>query len=814
MTDRYLCIHGHFYQPPRENAWLESVEVQDSAYPYHDWNARINAECYAANAYSRIMDDQGRILSIVNNYAGISFNFGPTLLAWMAAHAPDIYQSVLDADAESRKRFSGHGSAMAQAYNHMIMPLANRRDKYTQVKWGVEDFEHRFGRHPEGMWLPETAVDIATLDIMSDLGVHFTILSPTQAGRVRPLDDASDDAWQDVSDNTIDPTMPYLQRLPSGRTMALFFYDSPISHAVAFENLLENGEKFARRLTGGFSEERQRPQILHIASDGETYGHHQRFGDMALAYALDQIKSNDLARITNYGEYLELYPPTHEVEIIENTAWSCSHGVERWRSDCGCHSGGNPGWNQSWRQPLREALDWLRDTAAPDYETAMEALLKDPWTARDDYIRIILDRSPGNFDIFFKRHGARRLRNEDWTKALELLEMQRNLMLMYTSCGWFFDELSGIETVQVMQYAGRALQLYGDIFGKSIEPAFLRRLEQAKSNIPEHGNGRRIYEKFVKPAMVDLRKVAVHFASSSLFEEYADRVSLFCYTAEQQDVKTAVAGKTKLTIGETTITSSITRESADFRFGALHMGDHTLSCALLEGFDGDGYHDMRSRAFDAFNRADFTEVNGVLNDYFTSPFYSMSSLFRDEQRKILDMVVSSSREDALSVYRHLYEHNAPLIRFLRNTHTPCPKALYVAGELAINSDLNHALGEGADALDPHAIQTLLQAAELAGIELDVRTLEYTLRKTLEQFAADFDREPEDRTLLEKVKAGIDLIYALPFDVNLRKVQNIFYYQLEHAFSDLRKKAEKGDREAGEWVRLFTDLGEKLRIRLT
>jgi alpha-amylase/alpha-mannosidase (GH57 family) len=811
MTDRYLCIHGHFYQPPRENAWLETVEVQDSAYPYHDWNARINAECYAANAYSRIMDDEGRILRIVNNYARISFNFGPTLLAWMADHAPDVYESILDADARSRKRFSGHGAAMAQAYNHMIMPLANRRDKYTQVKWGIEDFEHRFGRHPEGMWLPETAVDIETLDIMADLGIHFTILSPTQAGRVRPLDNAAEDAWRDVSDNTIDPTMPCLQRLPSGRTIALFFYDGPISHAVAFEKLLENGETFAGRLTSGFSDERQRSQLLHIASDGETYGHHQRHGDMALAYALEHIESNDLARITNYGEYLEIHPPAHEVEIIENTAWSCSHGVDRWRADCGCHSGGNPGWNQAWRAPLRDALDWLRDAATPEYKAAMDPLLKDPWTARDDYIGVILDRSPDNLDRFFKRHGARRLGDQGRTKALKLLEMQRNLMLMYTSCGWFFDELSGIETVQVIQYAGRAVQLYGDIFGKSIEDRFLERLGEAKSNIPDHQDGRRIYEKFVRPAMVDLRKVAIHFASSSLFEDYADHATLFCYTAGQRDVKTAAAGKTKLSIGETTITSEITRESADFRYGALHMGDHTLTCALLEDFNGDEYYDMRTRAFDAFNRGDFTGVYGVFDDYFPPPFYSMSSLFRDEQRKILDTVVASSLDDALSVYRHLYDHNAPLVRFLRNTNTPCPKALYVAGELALNSDLNEELGK--DDLDLNAIQGILEAANLSSIELDARTLEYTLRNTLERLVGAFDETPDDPTLLEKVKTGVDLVYALPFHVNLRKVQNFFFYQLEHALSDFRERARKGNKEAEEWVDTFTSLGEKLRIRI-
>ena len=341
--ERYICIHGHFYQPPRENAWLESIEVQDSAYPYHDWNERITAECYAPNTASRILDGEGYITKLVNNYSKISFNFGPTLLSWLKDNHSDIYQAILEADRLSQENFSGHGSAMAQAYNHMIMPLANRRDKYTQVVWGIADFGHRFGRKPEGMWLPETAVDLETLDIMAEEGIKFTVLAPTQASRVRRI--GADD-WEDVSDASIDPTMAYRLNLPSGREIALFFYDGPISRNIAFEDTLDSGEKFAYRLTDAFSEERDWPQLVHIATDGETYGHHHRFGDMALAFALEYIEANNLAAITNYGEYLEKNPCTYEVEIFENTSWSCTHGVERWRSDCGDNSGGNPNWNQ------------------------------------------------------------------------------------------------------------------------------------------------------------------------------------------------------------------------------------------------------------------------------------------------------------------------------------------------------------------------------------------------------------------------------------------------------------------------------------
>jgi len=318
--ERFLCIHGHFYQPPRENPWLGAIELQESAHPYHDWNERITEECYAANAASRILDGKGRIISLTNNYEGISFDFGPTLLCWLESKAREVYQAVLEADALSQRRFGGHGSALAQAYHHMIMPLASPRDKKTQILWGIADFTARFKRAPEGMWLPETAVDLETLDLLAQQGILFTVLAPHQAARVRPLKGGE---WKELSKVPLDPRMPYRVNLPSGRSLALFFYDGPVSRAVAFERLLENGNAFAQRLLGAFVREDPRPQLVHIATDGETYGHHHRFGDMALAYALNLLESHPEVRLTNYGQYLEMHPPTHEVEIQEFTSWSC-----------------------------------------------------------------------------------------------------------------------------------------------------------------------------------------------------------------------------------------------------------------------------------------------------------------------------------------------------------------------------------------------------------------------------------------------------------------------------------------------------------
>ncbi|MCF8107052.1 MAG: DUF3536 domain-containing protein, partial [Desulfohalobiaceae bacterium] len=453
---RYICVHGHFYQPPRENPWLEEVELQESASPFHDWNERISAECYGPNTASRILDQDRRIVDIVNNYAKISFNFGPTLLSWMEKHQPEIHDQIVEADALSQEHFSGHGAAMAQVYNHMIMPLASTRDKYTQVIWGIEDFRHRFNRFPEGMWLPETAVNTESLEIMAELGIVFTVLSPYQAKRVKPLDEED---WEEVSGGSIDPTRAYICRLPSGRSINLFFYDGFISQDIAFGGLLESGEDFAARLNNAFSDERDWPQLVHVATDGETYGHHHRLGDMALAYCLFHLEENELARITIYGEYLELHPPQWEAQIEENTSWSCAHGVERWRDDCGCHSGMRPRWNQGWRKPLRQAVDFLSTSLDPLFEKEAGPILSDPWQARDDYIQVLLDRSPESMESFLSGHSKGELKPDEKRKALKLLEMQRHTMLSSTSCGWFFDEISGIETTQVMRYAARALQL-------------------------------------------------------------------------------------------------------------------------------------------------------------------------------------------------------------------------------------------------------------------------------------------------------------------------------------------------------------------
>lgn len=805
--DRYICIHGHFYQPPRENPWLEAVELQDSAYPFHDWNARITAECYAPNAASRILDAQGRIVKIVNNYARMSFNFGPTLLAWLETESPETYRTILEADQESRRLFSGHGSAIAQAYNHMILPLANRRDKLTQVRWGIRDFEHRFGRFPEAMWLPETAVDIESLEILAEHGIRFSLLAPSQAKRIRRM---GQQEWDDVSGARIDPTRAYLCNLPSGRSITIFFYDGPISRAIAFEKLLETGERVVNRLTQGFSDDRGWPQLVHIATDGETYGHHHRFGDMALAYTLDTIQGNGQRRLTIYGEYLDKHPPDHEVQIEERTAWSCSHGVGRWSVDCGCHGGGEPDWNQSWREPLRAALDWLRDTLVPLYEQRAAELFRDPWAARDDYINVILDRSEESVHRFLDAHAVRPLNQEETVTALKLLELQRHAMLMFTSCGWFFSELSGIETVQVIAYAGRTVQLAEQLFSIPVEEPFLERLALAKSNLAEYPDGRAIYNRFVKPAMVNLLRVGAHYTVSSLFTPYPAQARVYCYEVEREDYSVLEAGRPKVAIGRAHVMSVITREAAELTFGILYLGDLNLTGGVREFRGEEAYRSLSRELIEPFNRADYPAVIRILDQELGALSFSIKSLFRDEQRRILSAIWNDTLAEAEGVSRQLYDRYVPLMRFHSELGIPLPKTLRLAAEFALNMHLRRALEKRE--LPVQQIEALLQEARQSGTQFDPETVSYALIETIDGMVQHLSQKPQSLSLLKKLNQILEIVASLPFSVNLWDAQNVYYRMLQDTVPEFQQQAEQGNEEAREWLQQFRALGDKLAVR--
>ncbi|NTV48700.1 MAG: DUF3536 domain-containing protein [Geobacteraceae bacterium] len=801
---RFLCVHGHFYQPPRENPWLESVEIQDSAYPYHDWNERITAECYAPNTASRYLDGEGRITGIISNYARISFNFGPTLLSWMEKYSHDTYQAILAADRQSIDWRSGHGAALAQVYNHIIMPLATRRDKQTQVRWGISDFEHRFQRFPEGMWLAETAVDTETLEVLAEEGISFTILASHQAGRMRKIDG---DKWEDVSGSHIDPSRAYLCRLPSGRSITIFFYDGPISQAVAFEKLLNSGEQFATRLMSGFSRNRKHPQLVHIATDGETYGHHHHFGEMALGHALNHIEGHGLARLTNYGEFLEFHPPTHEAEIVENSSWSCIHGIERWRSDCGCNSGGNHGWDQQWRRPLRDALDWLSQHLAVCYEESLALHLKDPWEVRNEYISVMLDRSEGNVAAFLLRHSLHPLDEDATLAVLCLLEMQRHALLMYTSCGWFFDELSGLETVQIIQYAARAIQLAERYCLRTIETEFLERLTLAGSNITEHGNGAEIYVKFVKPAMIDLIKVGAHYAVSSVFEEYGDETDIFSYRAFREDFMILRTGQMSLTVGRIFIRSSITHKADRISFCTLYFGGHALNCGVRSFLGDEAYQSMKEEVVTAFNEADFATIIRLMDTHFGMHNYSLKALFRDEQRHILQLIIAGTLQEFEDKFTSLYENSRSLMGFLRDTGMPVPHRFMTTAETALNLQLKKLFTS--EEVDIDRLKEVITEITGWDVAVDKVALEFIIRRRLEAAMAELLENPENAEQLGELLLLTEAIASLPIDVNLWQAQNIYWALLHSRDSEFWVNRKVADKNGTFWFESLRRLGELL-----
>jgi len=806
--NRFICIHGHFYQPPRENPWLDEVEVQDSAYPYHDWNERVTAECYARNAAARILDDNRRIVDIVNNYSKISFDFGPTLLSWMQEKDPEIYAAVLEADRLSQQHYSGHGSAMAQVYNHMIMPLSNTKDKRTQIIWGIKDFESRFKRKPEGMWLAETAVDLESLDIMAEQGIKFTVLAPHQAKRIKHSNQEM--LWHDVSGAKIDPRVPYRCYLPSGRQIAIFFYDGPIALGVAFEGLLNNGEHFARRLSESFSVTNPHPQVVNIATDGETYGHHHKFGDMALAYGLHYIESNQLARLTIYGEFLQKHPPTQEVEIVEDSSWSCVHGIERWRSDCGCSTGGHLGWNQKWRAPLRQSLDWLRDQLIPLYETQMAVFTNDPWGARDRYIEVILDRSEENMARFLLGLAGRPLKDEEKINILKLLEMQTNAMLMYTSCGWFFNEISGLESVQILKYAARAIQLASDVSNVNLEEGFVSRLAGVPSNVPEFKDGAHIYRTMVKPSVVDLLRVGAHYAMTSLFEQYAPKTNMYSYTVKIDQYDLKEAGRLRLVVGRAVVRSKVTWEQATICFTVLHLGDHNF-IGGVDYLNAAEFAKMRALMMNAFLESDIPSVIGVIKDYFKYHNYSLWHLFKEEQQKILNQVLSSTMDDIETSFRQIYDHHYPLMQIKNEISLPLPRMLMTVVEFVLNRDISVALA--ADDVDIKHFKQLVEEMKRWSFKRDQANFSFLASQKISSLMKRLSEYPDNIHLMEKIITILELLAQLSLDLDLWKVQNIYFAMGQKVYPDFLSQAGT-DELAGRWVKFFERLGEILKVNVT
>jgi alpha-amylase/alpha-mannosidase (GH57 family) len=677
---KYICIHGHFYQPPRENAWLEKIELQEEAAPFHNWNERINYECYAPNASARILGEGEFITNITNNYGYISFNFGPTLLSWMEEADPETYQAILEADKKSSERFGGHGSAMAQVYSHLIMPLADRHDKETQVIWGIADFEHRFGRKPEGMWLAETAVDTETLEVLAENGIQFTVLAPRQAKAIR----LPGSEWEEVNEGNLNTRRAYQCNLPSGRKIALFFYDGEISQGVAFKGLLNNGKQFAENLMGAFHHSGE-AELVHIATDGESYGHHHRFGEMALADCLQHIRSFDDVALVNYGQFLELHPPVYEAKVHEESSWSCVHGVERWRSHCGCNTG-KMGWHQEWRGPLRDALDWLRDEIRGLAQINAREWGGDLWEVRNAYIRVILDRREETVEAFLKEYAPGISTDPGKAQFLRMLEMQRHTILMYTSCGWFFDEISGIETIQILQYAMRAITYAGRISKRNLLTDFLKKLAEAPSNVL--GDGAKVFRKKVVPTEVNLKRVAMHFAAASLFEPSINDLKLFNYKAETRQFERIIQGNYRIATGRATFESIVTGSKKDFYFAALHLGQQQIIGNISEKLNDEAFARMQGAMSHAFRATHLAEVINIMQQYFGAEKFSFSELFQEEKHKILHRAIEQSLKRAEADFRELYNDNYQLMTEMLNSGLPVPETYKGVIRYVLNIDIH------------------------------------------------------------------------------------------------------------------------------
>lgn len=796
--EKYICIHGHFYQPPRENAWLEVIEVQDSAHPYHDWNERISAECYGPNTASRILNEEGVITNIINNYSRISFNFGPTLLSWMQDNDTDAYNAILEADRESIKKFSGHGSAMAQVYNHIILPLANTRDRETQIVWGIRDFESRFKRKPEGMWLAETAVDIESLELLVKHGIKFTTLAPRQAQAIRKI---GKEDWTTVTANTVDTRRPYLCNLPSGNSIVLFFYDGDIAQGVAFNGLLNDGKKFAHRLFDSFDATSNEPQLVHIATDGETYGHHHKHGDMALAYCLDYIEQNQHSHLTNYAEYTDKFPPTYEALIHENSSWSCVHGVERWRADCGCNSGGKPLWNQKWRKPLRDTLDWLRDELIVIYEREGAKILRDVWKAREGYIDVILDRDDAVVDKFLAEYC---LSDVDANHVLRLMEVQRNAMLMYTSCGWFFDEISGIETTQIMQYACRAMQLVSQISTDSLEEGFLKRLQEARSNVPALGDGALVYYKYVLPSKTNLQRVGMHYAVASIFEEDPESFPVFNYTTQNEVFVRKEAGQQRLVLGVTKVRSNVTRSEKKFAFCVIYLGQHNIIGNISIDMDAVLFASMQARVSSAFEEGRLAELIGLMQTYFGPEKYTISQLFQDEKRKVFDLITDQSMRDLEESLRRIYNRDYPLVNALANNDIPIPNAYRTTFEYILNADLIRSFQP--EKINVRQVEQIV--TEMIKWELRIEDIDKVERLAGESIFKDVKRistEDDNPKRIERLNRLFPLLRKFNVRPNLAQSQNLYF--------EISVQNRTGNLRSPEWIRQFKALGENLGVKV-
>ena len=784
MSKKYICIHGHFYQPPRENAWVEEIEIQDSAAPYHDWNERITHECYGPNGVARILNEQEKIVDIVSNYARMSFNFGPTLLSWLELKAPKIYQYIIDADQESMIHFGGHGSAMAQAYNHIIMPLASRRDKETQVKWGIIDFEQRFKRKPEGMWLAETAVDTETLEVLAENDINFTVLAPYQAKKYRII---GEDQWK----NGIDSKKAYRCNLPSGKHIYLFFYDGSHSQGIAFNGYLNNGKHFAESLVSAF-DDREDSQLVHVATDGESYGHHHKNGEMALAYCMRRIEEDDDIQLTNYAEFLNLEGADHEVVINENTSWSCAHGIERWRSNCGCHTGGQEGWNQEWRYGLRVSLDNLRDQIAILFEQEIKPFHDDPWALRNDYVTLFSDRTESSINIFIEKHFSTPPSKKEVVRVIRLLEMQKQSLYMFTSCGWFFNDVSGLETTQILQYANRAIQLAEETCDVELEHDFKNQLAEAQSNIADYGSARDIYERWVSPKQLSLTQVGMHYAVSALFDDDEKSITVLNYECQSELMDRQKAGTLILVSGITHVKSKVTLSNKRFSFAVVYMGNHHLVGGTSNNIEDEWFSSISHKLQQNFDEANLAGIIDIIKDNFNDKTFSFFQLFKDQQLKLLNYIIADKVESALTAYEGIYDSSYSLLNLMKTNKLSVPGLLENNLKTVFRYKLEEIFEGNGDLVQIARLKRYTEEVAKWQADIKIDRISYLASKKISNLVDHYDSFTDKEGLLSNLMQTLQLLSSINVQPDIEELQEFLFRMLDSSLLPRNEKQKAYD----------------------
>ncbi len=799
----YLTIHGHFYQPPRENPWTNEIEIQDSSLPNHDWNDRIASQCYDANSASRLLNPFGKISKIVNNYEYMSFNFGPTLMSWIREKRPETYKRIIEGDKKSALRLNGHGNAIAQVYNHIIMPLANDADRATQIEWGIKDFEFHFGRKPEGMWLAETAINSATVIDLIKAGIKYTILAPTQAEEIRHFDS---DQWHDVGQSNIDPTKPYRiypkdedgDPIIEDGYLDIFFYDGNLSSAVGFEHLLRDAETYINKIKGAFNFENPNSQLISIATDGESYGHHEPFGDMCASYMFDQACPQENIVPVNFGYYLEKNPPTAEVrlknDLGEGTAWSCAHGVGRWYRNCGCTTGSPPEWNQEWRGPIRHAYNYLSKHAGRVFEAEVTKISKtDPEILRNEYVSVLLDTTSDHLAAFLKKH----LKSTDnfeknATQLLCLLEMQKFTMFAYTSCGWFFGEVSGLEPVQNMKYARRAIELMSYFKTSFSVDKFLSFLDEAQSNI-DGRTAKQIYLDYTSSHLPTNYKVIAEVLYRQLHTDtmYCSHIGIFNIT-----VTPSSQGSIKIDTVEIFNTSTWERD--------------TLIVAGFKNKYRDDYFvflpsSVDTKKLEAYGQP-YYDFSTIIQDYPDAIEVNFSDLFDDAFINITDELIEKSSKSILEDYKVFPEKHGMIMEILQQNQKPLDESIAVPLKMSITAHLYEELERALIEVTPEVeknIKALTKRAQFLHLTLKAEWIEKRYKTKIHSLINSI-KDESYAVEIEQITKLITLADSFGMNVSKGEVENTAYplYMITLQEFEKNKKISKPLIDLFSWLNFY------------